>query len=179
MALTSTIYRFHVDISDVDRGVYEAVEARVAMHPSESLPFLITRVLAYLLNVQEGLAFSKGGLSDVESPPLSVEDLTGLRTLWIEVGTPSPERLHKAAKAAPAVRVYLHKPFEPWKQQLEGKPIHRRDEIEVFSISPALISDLGEQIERTNHWTFACSDGDLYVTTPNGALSGSLTKHPL
>lgn len=179
MALTSTIYRFQVDVSDVDRSVYETVEVRVAMHPSESLPYMLTRLLAYLLNVQEGLLFSKGGLSDAEEPPLSVEDLTGQRTLWIEVGTPSPERLHKAAKAAPAVRVYLHKPFEPWKQQLDGKQIHRRAEIEVFCISPTLIADLGGQLERTNTWTFACSDGDLYVTTPGGTFSGALTQHAI
>jgi uncharacterized protein YaeQ len=99
--------------------------------------------------------------------------------MWTSATSTSAERLHKAAKSAPAVRVYLHKPFAPWRQQLEGKALHRRAAIEVFSISPQLISDLGGQVERTNHWTLACSDSDLYVTTPNGTSSGSLTQHSL
>ena len=49
MALTATMYRFEVDLSDVDRGVYEQFEVRAAQHPSESEEFFVTRVLAYVL----------------------------------------------------------------------------------------------------------------------------------
>jgi uncharacterized protein YaeQ len=37
MALTSTIYRVDLALSDVDRGVYETLELRLALHPSERL----------------------------------------------------------------------------------------------------------------------------------------------
>ncbi|MES3037442.1 MAG: YaeQ family protein, partial [Bdellovibrionota bacterium] len=50
MALPSTLYRFKIDLSDIERGVYEQLEFRVAQHPSESLVYLLTRVLAYVLN---------------------------------------------------------------------------------------------------------------------------------
>ena len=46
MALGATVHRFQIDLSDVDRGVYEALDLRVARHPSESVPYLLTRTLA-------------------------------------------------------------------------------------------------------------------------------------
>src|SRR5204862_6865145 len=65
VALSSTIHQFAVQLSHVDRGVYEALELRVARHPSESEEFMCARVLAYCLECQEGLAFSKG-LADAD-----------------------------------------------------------------------------------------------------------------
>ena len=39
MALTATLYHLQVTLSDVDRGVYEALDLRVAQHPSETMRF--------------------------------------------------------------------------------------------------------------------------------------------
>ncbi|MBN8550741.1 MAG: YaeQ family protein, partial [Deltaproteobacteria bacterium] len=60
MAQTSTVYNFAISLSNVDRGVYEDLKLSVARHPSETLPYLLTRVLAYCLEYQEGISFSKG-----------------------------------------------------------------------------------------------------------------------
>ena len=64
MALTSTVYNFDIALSDADRGVYEQLALRVALHPSEAIEHMLTRVLAYCLEYQEGIAFLKGGISD-------------------------------------------------------------------------------------------------------------------
>jgi hypothetical protein len=95
MALTATIYNFDIDLSDSDRGVYETVALRVAQHPSESDEYLIARVLAYLLEYTEGIVFSRG-VSEPEEPMISVRDLTGKVSSWIDIGTPDSARLHKA-----------------------------------------------------------------------------------
>ena len=108
VALTATIYNFDVDLTDTDRGVYESLALRVARHPSESEDFLLTRLLAYLLEFAEGITFSRG-LSDPDEPAIAVKDLTGRFVAWIDVGTPDAARLHKAAKTAPRVAVYTHK----------------------------------------------------------------------
>ena len=113
MALTATIYNFDIDLSDSDRGVYETVALRVAQHPSESDEYLIARVLAYLLEHAEGIDFSRG-VSEPEEPMISVRDLTGKITSWIEIGTPDSARLHKASKAADRVAVYCHKERAQW-----------------------------------------------------------------
>src|SRR6478752_3381293 len=106
MALTATMYHFQITLSDVDRGVYEGLSLRVAQHPSETMRYLLTRTLAYCLSYEEGIAFSKGGLSATDEPPISVRDPTGLLLAWIDVGAPSAERLHKASKAARRVAVW-------------------------------------------------------------------------
>ena len=59
MALTATIYTFSIQLSDVDRAVYETLALKVARHPSESAEHLVTRVLAYCLEYAEGIAFSR------------------------------------------------------------------------------------------------------------------------
>ena len=76
MALTSTIHRFQIQLSDVDRGVYESLDLRVAQHPSESAQRMLARVLAYALRHEEGIDFGRG-LSTVEEPALWVKDLRG------------------------------------------------------------------------------------------------------
>ena len=96
MALTSTIYQFEISLSDVDRGVYEELAIRVARHPSESMDFFLIRVLAYCLEYQEGIVFSKGGISDGDAPAIQVIDPTGLVLSWIEVGMRPPPRSRRS-----------------------------------------------------------------------------------
>src|SRR4051812_2041356 len=100
MALTATVYNFDVQLSDVDRNVYETLALRVARHPSETEEYLVTRVLAYCLEYTEGITFSKG-LAEPDEPAVVVRDLTGALRVWVEVGAPTADRLHKASKASP------------------------------------------------------------------------------
>jgi uncharacterized protein YaeQ len=37
MALTATIYNLTIDLADIDRGVYEKLDVRVARQPSETI----------------------------------------------------------------------------------------------------------------------------------------------
>src|SRR5215213_4501011 len=107
MALGSTVYSLDIDLSDADRGVYETLALRIARHPSESDEFLVARLLAYCLEYEEGIEFSRG-LSDPDEPPIAVRDLTGAMRAWIDIGTPAVDRLHRAAKSTPRVAVYVH-----------------------------------------------------------------------
>jgi len=50
MALTATVHHVQVTLSDVDREVYEKLDLRLARHPSESVRYLLTRLLAYCLS---------------------------------------------------------------------------------------------------------------------------------
>ena len=164
MALTATVHRFDVTLSDVDRSVYESLELRVARHPSESARYLLTRTLAYCLSYEEGIAFSKGGLSSAEEPPVSVRDPTGLLLTWIDVGSPSAERLHKASKAAPRVQLYTLADLGPLRREAASRPIHRVEDIEVWRIEAALVDRLEGAIDRSTTMEIARNEGRLYVT---------------
>ena len=174
MALTATIYRFTVNLSDVDRGVYETLPLKVARHPSEADEYMVARVLAYCLEYTEGIAFSRGGLSDPDEPPIAVRDLTGMLKAWIEVGTPDAARLHKAAKAAPRVAVYTHKDPAQLLRQLERARIHRADSLELYAFGRELISGLAKRLERRVELDLSVTDRSLYATIGGETLSGEL-----
>ena len=96
MALTATIYQFAIELADIDRGVYETLDLRVARQPSETVEYMLTRVLAYCLEYEEGIALTEG-VSSGDEPALVVRDLTGRLTAWIEVGLPVAARLHRGS----------------------------------------------------------------------------------
>lgn len=175
MALTSTVYNFDVELADSDRGVYETLPIRAALHPSETEEYLWTRVLAYCLQYQEGIAFSKG-LSDGDEPALWVRDPDGRVRLWIEIGTPDAARLHKAAKAADRVAVYTHKDPHSLLRRLEGERIHRAEEIPVYAIDRALLARLVEVLDRRVKMHLAVTGGHLYVEVGGRSLEGAVEE---
>lgn len=176
MALTATMYRLQVSLSDVDRGVYETIELRLARHPSETMRYLLTRALAYGLSYEEGIAFSKEGISSTEEPPVFVRDPTGLLTAWIEIGAPSAERLHKAAKAAPRVSVFTSTPLALLQKEAASRSIHRVEHIEVFRIEPSFLDALAEKIERNTALEILRNDGSLYVTVGGAVVEGTIER---
>ena len=94
---------------------------------------MCARVLAYCLEWQKGLAFSKG-LTEPDQPALEVRDLTGVLQAWIEIGAPDAARLHRASKAAPRVAVYTHTDAERYWASLAGERIHRSESLELYGL---------------------------------------------
>ena len=135
MALGATVYHFAIELSDVDRSRYEALDLRLARHPSESLRYLLTRTLAYCLSYEDGISFSKGGLGAAEEPPISILDASGGLAAWIDVGAPSARRLHKASKAAARVALFTHVERSLLLAEAASSPIHRLEQIEVWPLA--------------------------------------------
>jgi uncharacterized protein YaeQ len=179
MALAATVYHIQIELSDVDRGVYESLDLRVARHPSESTPYLLTRVIAYALLFEEGIAFSKGGLSSTDEAPLSVRDLQGNLRVWVELGTPSAERLHKVSKASPRVVVFTQHDPQLLIREAGTRTIHKAEQIEVYALEPAFLDRLGALTERNARWTMLRNDGLLFVTVGGDTVSGAVTSHAL
>lgn len=179
MALTATVRRFVITLSDVDRGVYETLDLRVAQHPSESARYLFTRTLAYCLSYEEGIAFSKGGVSSTDEPPVAIRDPTGALVAWIDVGAPSAERLHKASKAAQRVALYTHVDLAQLEREAASRPIHRLEEIEVFRIDRALLDELEAAVGKSATLEVARNDGRLYVTIDGRVIDGEIAQSRL
>src|SRR4030095_13143732 len=131
MAQTATIYNLDIDLSDVDRGVYEKFNLCVARHPSETLEYMLMRVFAYCLEYGEGMTLTEGG-SAGDEPAVLGRDLTGRITAWIEVGMPDPERLHRGNKLAGRAAVYTHRDVGRLLSQLSSSHVHRMADIPVY-----------------------------------------------
>ena len=175
MALQATIYTFDIELADSDRSVYESLSLRVARHPSESEEYLIARLLAFLLEFVDGLAFSRG-ISDPDEPAMAVRDLTGTIATWIDVGTPDAARLHKASKAARRVAVYTHKDPRQLLNRLAGERIHRADELELYAIDRALVSALAARLDRRVAFSVSVADRELYIAIGTENLQGAVVR---
>jgi uncharacterized protein YaeQ len=174
MSQGSVLYRFRINVSDVDRSVYERLDLRLARHASESTAFLLTRLLAYALNVQEGLSFSAEGLADPDEPCISCEAERGGKALWIEVGSPSARRLHKAAKASDAVKVYTYRNPDSLLREIQAGEVHRGNKIEVYAFAPEFLDALEAQLERDNEWELFRDQGSLLVSMKGESIAGDL-----
>jgi uncharacterized protein YaeQ len=174
MAPNATPYHFKIALSDVDRGVYESLDLRPARHPSESFRYLLTRTLAYCLSYEDGIAFSKGGLSSAEEAPITIRDPGGRLLAWIDIGSPSAERLHKATKAAERVVLYTHAELHLLRREALSRVIHKLDSIEVFRFDPAFLDALEPAIERTTSMELVRTDGTLYLTIAGKLRESSL-----
>lgn len=162
MAIGVTMYTFDIQLADVDRSVYEELSVRVARHPSETDAFMLTRVLAYALEYEEGIAFSEG-ISATDEPAVLVRDLTGALVAWIEVGAPDAARLHTGGLAGARVVVYTHrdptKVAAPW----AGKKIHRADEVKLHSFDAGFFDSATAALERRNTMTVSITERRLYL----------------
>ena len=171
LSLSSTVYTFEIDLADADRGVYETLALRVARHPSESEEFLVTRVLAYCLEYEEGIEFSRG-LSNPDEPPIVIRDLTGVMGSWIDIGTPTADRLHRAAKLASRVVVYVHKEATQWLAGLASARIHRAGEIVLRTVDRAFIAALVARLDRRMSFALSVAEGEVFVSFPDATIDG-------
>lgn len=162
MALTATVYQFTIQLADIDRSVYETLDLRVARHPSETLEYLLTRVLAYCLEYQEGIGFSEG-ISAADEPAVLVRDLTGSVTAWVEVGAPDAERLHRGSKLAGRAAVYTHREPAQVLERLADKKIHRAADIPLYALGREFIDAVLPSIDRRNQMSISVTERQLYL----------------
>jgi len=174
----STIYHFSIDLSDTDRGVYEAFTLPTALHPSESLEFMMARVIAFTLEYGEGISFSSG-IGATQDPAIALRGLDGSFQAWVDVGAPNADRIHRAAKVAQRVAVYCHRSVDVVYQQLTQAPVFRGDEVVFYSFDDGFISALVRALDRRNEMTISRSDGTVYVQCNGRDLSTQLFERRL
>lgn len=178
MALGATVRRFTIELADSDRGVYETLDWRAAQHPSESDRYLVARVLARAREQAEGVDFSRGLAADDE-PALWQRDLRGDLRAWIEVGLPSADRLHRAAKAAPRVAVYGWRNLGALAAELVERKTHRAEAIELYELSGDALDQVAAALDRTNRWSLSIAGGTLYLSTGATETEIAITTVPI
>lgn len=166
MALKPTIYKFNISLSDINRNYYDALNLTVAQHPSENLERMMTRVLAFCLNAQESLVFTKG-LSEPDVPDIWVRTLDDQVALWIDVGEPAVERIKKATRLAQAVKVYsFNAKSDVWWEQSKAK--FAMLPVAVFRFDPRGIARLAGLVRRTMTLSVTITGDSAFVATEAG-----------
>jgi uncharacterized protein YaeQ len=166
MALKPTIYKFKIALTDLNRQHYDTLNLTVAQHPSETLERMIARMLAFCLNAQESLTFTKG-LSSAEEPDLWAHTPDGRIALWIDVGEPAPERIKKATRIAQAVKVYsFNSKSDVWWMQEQAK--FNSLNVTVLRFQWPDIQALAKLTQRTMDISVTISEESAYVAAEAG-----------
>ncbi|MGD8629950.1 MAG: YaeQ family protein [Gammaproteobacteria bacterium] len=175
MALKPKIYKSRISLSDIDRDYYAALNLTIAQHPSETLERMMVRVLAYCINAQEHLAFTRG-LCVVDEPDIWVRTLDDQIALWIDVGEPAVDRIKKAARLSRAVRVYsFNSRSAVWWEQ--GRASFKQLPVSVYRFPWESIQALAALVQRTMALSVTISGDSAYVAAAAGACE--LTWVPL
>ncbi len=168
MAIKPTIYKLRIAISDFNRDYYDSVNLTVALHPSESLERMMARIVAYCLNAEAGLNFTKG-LSEIEQPDIWVKTLDDQINLWIDMGEPSTDRIKKSSHKSPEVRVYsFNSKSDTWWQQSKGK-VHPYKNVRFFQFDWGQVQELASLAQRTMDWSLSISGDSIYISTEQQA----------
>lgn len=178
MALSATLHHLEIALSDTDRGVYEALDLRIARHPSETMRYLLARTIALCLLWEDGIAFSRG-LSTTDEPAVWIREPDGRVTLWVDVGQPSAERLHKASKHAARVVVCTYPDASAVLRTAAGAKIHRAAHIEVMALETTFLDALEAIVPRRGSLELVHTGGQLYVTTGGKTLEGAVARTAL
>jgi uncharacterized protein YaeQ len=177
MALPSKLYRFKIELSNLDKNSYHSLDFRLAQHPSENLEYLLTRVTAYALNFEESLEISAAGLADPDSPAMSIANPYGGYRLWIEIGNPSNRKIHKASKSADTVLIFTYKDPQVLLNEMAKEEIFRKDEVQIFSIPLGFLARLQQQIEKDNRWNLVFHDGALTISGETFSEDCEIGRH--
>lgn len=169
MALKSTIFKFDVQLADLDNGHYADYSLTLARHPSETDERMMARVVALALNAHQVQSLCGGdarlgfgaGLSSPDEPDVQLVDFTGRICLWLEVGQPEEKPISRAAARADAVGVYAFGPAaEVWWRGMAGK-VARLDKLRVWRLPAEPVAQLAAMVERTMRLHATVQDGVL------------------
>lgn len=166
MATKPTIYKFTIALSDMNRDVYESLNLTVALHPSETPERMLARVLAFCLNAREGLKFTKG-ISSPDEPDIWARSLHDSVELWIEVGEPVPERVKKATRLAPKVKIYsFNSKAGVWWTQNQDRLAELN--VEVVQFNWPEIQRFAALLDRTLDLSVSISGNSVFVSSAKG-----------
>jgi uncharacterized protein YaeQ len=176
MALTATIYNLAIDLADIDRGVYEKLDLRVARQPSETLEYMLMRVFAYCLEYRDGIALTEGVAAGNE-PAVLVRDLTGRIIAWIEVGMPEADRLHRGLKLAGQAAVYTHRDARKLIANISAANISRLSEVPVYAFERDFVEKVTSLIDRRSALSLSITERQLYLEIDGKTFSTPVVEH--
>jgi len=174
MALPATVYRATIQLSHLDRHLYESLQTTLARHPSETAERLVLRLLAYALCFEPGLVFTKG-ICAGDEPDLWTKGPDGRVATWIEVGLPDPERLMKAARhSGRTILLACGSGLERWGEQHLAR-LAVVSNLTVISLDQLFIDRLVARLQRSISWSLTITEGTLYLEVEGETLEGTLT----
>ena len=153
-------------MSDINRNYYDTLNLTLAQHPSETVERMMVRLLAYCLNAEEELVFTKG-LSSIEEPDIWVRTMDEQTALWIDVGEPAFDRIKKATRISKAVKVYsFNSKSDVWWEQGQSK--FKQLKASFVRFNRDNIQTLAALVQRTMDLSVTITGESAYIATDLG-----------
>jgi uncharacterized protein YaeQ len=167
MAISSTINKVCLTITNMDSHYYQSHELTLAQHPSETDFRFMVRLIAYMANASDRLCFTKGMDSDDE-PDLWQKTLTDDIELWIDLGQPDEKRIRKACGRAKQVIIYTYheRKAKVWWQQQQAK-LKRFSNLKVLHMNAQGVDTM---IKRSMQLQCTIQDGEIYLNDDQSNL---------
>lgn len=171
MALKATIFKASLNIADMDRHYYSDHQLTLARHPSETDERMMIRLLAFVLNANEELAFTKG-ISTDDEPDLWQKSLTDDIELWIELGLPDESRLRKACGRAQQVILYTYggRAVSLWWDKIQSK-VRRFNNLTIVDLPEEPTDTLARLADRNMSLQCTIQDGEISVGNEDSLVS--------
>ncbi len=159
----------------MNRDYYDSINLTVALHPSEKLERMMARVIAFCLNAEETLTFTKG-LSEIDEPDIWIKSYDDQVQLWIDMGEPSPERIKKSSRQAELVKVYsFNSKSDTWWQQTKNK-INTISNVSYYQLDWISIQQLATFAARSMDWSISISEDTVYISAGDQACEVVVNK---
>ena len=160
MALSASIFKTNVQLSDMDRQHYSTYSLTLARHPSETDERMMVRLIAFMRYADEGLVFTKG-LSDTEEPDLWIKDLTGQTDLWVEVGAPTVKRVVAKSRQAGKIVIFGYgRNADLWWKKSKAD-LQKVSNLEVLILPVELTESLSRHVEKSMEWQCLIQDHQM------------------
>lgn len=165
MAISATIYKANLQISDMDRNYYAEHPLTLARHPSETDERMMVRLLAFALHAGDQLSFTKG-LCDDEEPALWQTSLSNEIEIWIDVGLPDERRVRKACSRAQQVYLYSYggRGAALWWQKNSDK-LQRLSNLSVIELPEKTSKELAALAQRSMQLQCTIQDGEAWLSS--------------
>ncbi len=176
MTAGATIHKLHLQLNDFDQNHYYHRDVTIAQHPSENALRFMARILAYAINLQEGLEFNKELCADDE-PEVWLCSLDSQILQWIDLGQVSEDRISKASKKAEKVLIYTYQDnaSQVWWQKNQ-KHLHRYRNLSVCHFGESGLQQLADHLERKITLTINIQDGQIWVGGDDFSVDVSLSR---
>jgi uncharacterized protein YaeQ len=168
MALKATIYKATLQLSDMDRHVYDSPSVTIARHPSEADERMMIRVLALAMgwpaDTSEGTLELAKDMWEPDEPALWHQNFSNEIVHWVEVGQPDDKRLLKACGRADRVTVWAFQSSTPiWFDGIVNK-VSRTDKLTVWQVPSEQSQALAALAQRSMQLTITVQDGTVWVS---------------
>ena len=176
MALSSTIYKIDINLSNLNTHYYKDFNLTIAKHPSENESRMMYRLLAFLYCAHEDLMFCKG-LSNNEEPELWQKDYSGEIIQWIDLGLPDIKRIRQASGKSQSVTVFTyHQNKVPEWYQKNKSDFNKNKKLKIFHLNISKNGPIDKLIVKSMKLSCLIEEDQMYLSDDHERIEIEVKK---